>query len=55
MATTKKTQQVNAPIDARETFVSLRKNFAESEQAVQEKLKTLFNLQATDNDIDRLM
>ena len=55
MATTKKTQQSNAPIDARETFVSLRKNFAESEQAVQEKLKTLFHLQATDNDIDKLM
>lgn len=55
MATTKKTQQVITPIDARETFVSLRKSFADSEQAVQEKLKTLFYLQATDNDIDKLM
>ena len=35
MATTKKTTKVVTPIDERETFVSLRKNFAENEQAAQ--------------------
>jgi len=55
MATTKKTTKVQTPVDERETFVSLQKNFADSEQDVREKLKTLFDLQATDNDIDRLV
>lgn len=55
MATTKKTTKVQTPVDERETFVSLQKNFADSEQDAREKLKTLFSLQATDNDIDRLV
>ncbi len=55
MATTKKTTKVQTPIDERETFVSLQKNFAESEQGAQEKLRTLYALQAADNDIDRLV
>lgn len=55
MATTKKTTKVPAPVDARETFVSLQKNFAETEQSAQEKLKLLFELQAADNDIDKLV
>ncbi len=55
MATTKKSTKVAAPIDERETFVSLQKNFAETEQDAQEKLRTLYRLQATDNDIDKLM
>ncbi len=55
MATTKKTTKVQTPIDERETFVSLQKNFAESEQGAQEKLRTLYELQAADNDIDRLV
>lgn len=55
MATTKKTTKVVTPIDERETFVSLRKNFAESEQAAQEKLKMLYELQATDMEIDKLV
>lgn len=55
MVTTKKTIKVETPVDERETFVSLQKNFAESEQSAQEKLKTLFGLQATDNDIDNLV
>lgn len=55
MATTKKTTKVQTPVDERETFVSLQKNFADSEQDAREKLKTLFSLQAADNDIDRLV
>ena len=45
MATTKKTTKVETPIDERETFVSLRKSFAETEQDTMEKLKTLYQLQ----------
>ncbi len=56
MATTKKTQKVLAPmIDERETFVSLQKNFADSEASVQEKLKTLYQLQQADNAIEELV
>ena len=47
MASIKKKVNVPTPIDERETFVSLRKNFAENEQLVQEKLKTLYELQNT--------
>ena len=41
MATTKKTtaaKKVEAPIDNRETFVSLQKSFADSDMPVEEKL-----------------
>ena len=55
MAISKKTTKVQTPIDERETFVSLQKTFAESEQSVQEKLKTLYQLQLIDNDIDKLV
>ena len=55
MATTKKTTKVVAPVDERETFVSLQKNFAESEQSTQEKLKVLYELQAADVAIDELV
>ena len=43
MASTKKTTaaKVQAPIDNRETFVSLQKSFADSDMPVEEKLKTL--------------
>lgn len=54
MASIKKKVNVPTPIDERETFVSLRKNFAENEQLVQEKLKTLYELQNTDIEIDKL-
>jgi hypothetical protein len=46
---------VAAPVDERETFVSLQKNFAESEQSTQEKLKVLYELQAADVAIDELV
>lgn len=55
MATTKKTTRVETPIDQHETFVSLQKNFAEGESNVQEKLKVLFELQAADNAIEKLV
>ena len=55
MATTKKTAKIATPIDERETFVSLKKSFAESEQEVQEKLQTLYALQEADNAIEKLV
>lgn len=55
MATTKTKKSVSTPIDERETFVSLQKNFAENEQSVQEKLNTLYQLQIADNEIDKLV
>ena len=55
MATTKKSTKPVAPVDERETFVSLQKTFAESEQSTQEKLKTLYELQAADVAIDKLV
>ena len=54
MASTK-TNQVQTPIDHRETFVSLQKSFAEGAQSVKEKLQTLYELQAADTDIDKLV
>ena len=45
---TKKIKKVETPIDQRETFVSLQKNFADSEISVEEKLKTLYALQEAD-------
>ena len=56
MATTKKTTKVvPTPMDERETFVSLQKSFAETEQSTQEKLKVLYELQAADIAIDELV
>lgn len=50
-----KTKKVQTPIDERETFVSLQKSFAETDQSVEEKLKVLYNLQQADNEIDKLV
>ena len=58
MASTKKpaaAAKVEAPIDHRETFVSLQKNFADSDMPVEEKLKTLYQLQAADSEIDKII
>ena len=55
MATTKKTKKIGTPIDEHETFVSLQKNFADSEASTEEKLKTLFDLQTVDNSIEKLI
>ena len=54
MATTK-IKKVETPIDQRETFVSLQKSFADSESGTEEKLKTLYDLQQADNEIDKLV
>ncbi len=48
-------KKVEAPIDNRETFVSLQKSFADSEMSVEEKLKTLYQLQAADSEIDKIL
>ena len=57
MATTKKTTaaKVQAPIDNHETFVSLQKSFADSDMPVEEKLRTLYQLQAADSEIDKII
>lgn len=54
MATTK-IKKVETPIDERETFVSLQKSFAEDSAAVQEKLRTLYELQEADNAIEKIV
>lgn len=51
----KKVKKVETPIDNRETFVSLQKNFAESDLSVEEKLKTLYELQKADSEIDKIL
>jgi hypothetical protein len=53
--TTAAVKTVQAPIDQRETFVSLQKNFADSDISVEEKLKTLYELQAADSEIDKIV
>lgn len=55
MASKKIVKKVETPIDERETFVSLQKNFADSSLSVEEKLKLLYNLQGADNDIEKLV
>lgn len=51
----KKVKKVETPIDQRETFVSIQKNFADSELSVEEKLKTLYALQKADSEIDKIL
>lgn len=51
----KKTKKIETPIDQRETFVSIQKNFADSDLSVEEKLKTLYDLQQADSAIDRIL
>ena len=51
----KKIKKVETPIDQRETFVSLQKNFADSELSVEEKLKVLYDLQKADVAIDKIL
>jgi predicted nucleic acid-binding Zn-ribbon protein len=51
----KKIKKVETPIDQRETFVSLQKNFADSEIPVEEKLRTLYELQKADSAIDKIV
>ena len=51
----KKTKKFETPIDQRETFVSIQKNFADSELSVGEKLNTLYALQQADSAIDKIL
>lgn len=51
----KKIKKVETPIDQRETFVSLQKTFADSELSVEEKLRTLYELQKADTAIDKIL
>ncbi len=54
MATTK-AKKIAAPIDEKETFVSLQKNMAETDAiAMEEKLRTLYKIQLTDSKIDKI-
>jgi len=55
MATAVKTKKIETPIDERDTFVSLQKNFADSGVSVEEKLKTLYSLQVVDNEIEEIV
>lgn len=52
---TKKTKKVATPVDQRETFVSIQKNFADSDISVEEKLKILYELQKADIAIDKII
>ena len=51
----KKTKKFETPIDQRETFVSIRKSFADSDISVGEKLQTLYVLQQADTEIDKIL
>ena len=51
----KKIKKVETPIDQRETFVSLQKNFADSDLSIGEKLKVLYDLQEADVAIDKIL
>lgn len=53
MASTKN-KKFQAPIDEKETFVSLQKNFASAED-IEDKLKVLAALQAADNAIEKIV
>ena len=52
---TKRIKKVDTPIDARETFVSLQKNFADADVSVLDRLKTLYALQEADSNIDKIL
>lgn len=48
----KKLTTVQVPIDAHETFVSIRKSFSEGDVTV--KLKSLYDLQQIDSELDKI-
>lgn len=51
----KKIKKTTAPIDERETFVSIRKTFAETGASVESKLHTLYALQQADTAIEKIL
>ena len=52
---TSKTKKIETPIDERETFVSLQKSFAEDAEGVREKVRILYELQRSDNEIEKIV
>ncbi len=52
---TKKLKKAATPVDQRETFVSLQQSFAENGVDVKEKIKTLYDLQKADSEIDKIL
>lgn len=50
-----KSKKIETPIDQRETFVSLSRNFGEGALSVEEKLQVLYSLQETDNEIEKIV
>ncbi len=52
---TKKIKKVEAPVDQRETFVSIQKNLSESAVGVKNQLKILYQLQQADTKIDKIL
>lgn len=52
--TTIKKQQVDAPIDNRETFVSISSNMSDSDISMEEKLHTLYLIQQADCKLDQI-
>ncbi len=51
----KKNTKIEAPVDQRETFVSLQQNFGEGDLSIEEKLKILMDLQEADSAIDKIV
>ena len=52
---TSKIKKIETPIDQKETFVSLQKSFGETGEDIREKLKTLYELQLSDNEIEKIV
>ena len=50
----KKNAKIEMPIDQRETFVSLQAKLGESNLSIEEKLKTLYELQVADSELDKI-
>ena len=55
MSDKSKINKIETPVDQRETFVSLSKNFSDGILSVSEKLQLLYALQQTDNEIDKIV
>jgi len=56
MSTNKVNNTIVTPIDERETFVSVAKSISDSDGiTMEEKLRTLYNIQVTDTEIDDIL
>lgn len=54
MATKKQTKKSEAPIDEKETFISIQTNASDSDISMEKKLHVLYQLQDTDTKIDKI-